>query len=72
MAEAKEKAVKAAIEEIVEAPVIVYSVQEYASSGLFSCPPECVFAAFRHNGISEATLSEAKRIVKAFLTKEVK
>lgn len=53
------------------APVITYTSQEFAISGVFSCAPECVTAAFKQAGKTEATLEEAQKLVKAFLTKEV-
>lgn len=34
--------------------------------------PECVIAAFRVEGIKKATKSEAQKLVKKYLTKEVK
>lgn len=51
----------------------VYSVSEFAAAAdnLFGTVPECVVAAFRCEGITEATKNEAKKIVSAFLKKEV-
>lgn len=72
MAETTKKAKEAEVEKEAVAPVITYSNQEFAISGVFSCPPECVMAAFRENGKTRATLDEAQKLVKAFLTKEVK
>ncbi|MBC3798029.1 hypothetical protein [Acetobacterium tundrae] len=55
-----------------KAPEITYSAKEFAVSGAFSCPPECVMAAFKQNNIVQATQEEAKKTVKEFLTQEVK
>lgn len=53
-------------------PVVTYTLQEFADSGIFSCPPECVVAAFKQAGKIDATLEEAQKLVQTFLTQEVK
>lgn len=53
-------------------PEICYSVQELAESGFFSCPPECVYAAFKEHSMEKASKEAAMRIVKNFLMREVK
>lgn len=50
-----------------------YSPEEFMKNAkvLFDCQPECVKAAFRMAGSTEATEEEAKKIVAAFLKKGV-
>lgn len=52
----------------------VYTANELAQAAekLFGVMPECVTAAFRTEGKAEATKTEAKAIVKKYLSKEVK
>ncbi len=52
-----------------------YTAEELAAaSELFGkkVMPECVIAAFRVAGVEKATKTEAAKIVKNFMTKEVK
>ena len=53
-----------------------YTVEELAAASekLFGkkVMPECVIAAFRVAGVEKATKTEAAKIVKNFMTKEVK
>lgn len=49
-----------------------YTIDELAAaSGRFGVRPECVVAAMRFNGLSESSLTEAKKIVEAFMKREV-
>lgn len=52
----------------------LYSVKELANNAnkLFGTRSECVIAAFKSAGKTEATKPEAKKIVEGFLKKEVK
>lgn len=51
----------------------VYPVAELARSAhLFGASPDCVTAAMRTAGKTEATREEAKKLVEAFRKKEVK
>lgn len=49
-----------------------YTIDELAAaSGRFGVRPECVVAAMRFNGLSESSLTEAKKIVETFMKREV-
>ena len=50
-----------------------YDVAEFVevAETVFDTMPECVMAAFRCKGITQATKSEAMKIVSEFLKKEV-
>lgn len=61
-----------AVENIIKIPEIRYSVQELAQSGIFDCPPECVYAAFKEKNMLEASKEVALKIMKNFLVREVK
>lgn len=52
----------------------VYPVKELAANArkIFGTRQECVIAALKVSGKSECTVSEAKKIVEKFLSKEVK
>lgn len=52
----------------------VYSVKELASASkkVFDTSPEIVYTALKQAGKTKVTIAEAKSIVKAFLSKEVK
>lgn len=52
----------------------VYTVSELAGNArkVFGTMQECVVAALKSDGKAEYTVSEAKKIVSAFLQKEVK
>lgn len=66
---------KIAPADAVQAPVEAeYSASEFAenSMALFGARKECVTAAMKSANITSCTLSRAKEIVAAFLTKEVK
>lgn len=55
------------------APAAVYTIRELARSAhLFGASPDCVAAAMRTAGKTEATREEAKKLVEAFRKKEVK
>lgn len=51
----------------------VYTVEEFANAArkTFGVSPDIVSAAFVVNGLTEATLSEARKIVTTFAKKEV-
>lgn len=51
-----------------------YTAEELAISAkeLFDAPKECAAAALRAAGITQCTVSKAKKIVDEFLKKEVK
>lgn len=69
----KEKATetKAVKTKVVEA---VYSAEEFQkmAKAVFGCQSECVKAAFMVANKTQATESEAKKIVSDFMKKEVK
>lgn len=52
----------------------VYTVDEFCSNAnsLFGTMPECVRAALKEKGIEKCRKTEAEKIVKEFLKKEVK
>ena len=51
----------------------VYTVEEFCGSAqkLFGVRPECVRAAFRERGVMQCGKTEAARIVRTFMKKEV-
>ena len=61
-------------EQIIQEPEYTAEELAAASEKLFGkkVMPECVIAAFRVAGVEKATKTEAAKIVKNFMTKEVK
>lgn len=53
---------------------VKYSVNDFAGQAdkLFGTTPEAVRTAFRFSGVKDATIEEAKTIVREFLEREVK
>jgi len=51
-----------------------YPVEDFASvsAKLYGYPSECVWAAFKDEGIQEATQDEAKDIINNFMKREVR
>lgn len=51
----------------------VYTIDEFCGNAqaLFNTMPECVRAALKESGIKECEKSEAEKIVKQFMKKEV-
>lgn len=61
------------IENSVAKQESTYTIDEFCSNAqvLFGTMPECVMAALKEKGIKECKKSEAERIVKQFIKKEV-
>lgn len=57
-----------------KASASVYTLKELAAASekVFGTPSECVVAAMRLEGKTEATVEEAKAIVKKFMERKVK
>jgi hypothetical protein len=75
MAEKSENTKKtSSVEPIVQEPEYTAEELAAASEKVFGkkVMPECVLAAFRVAGITKATKTQAAKIVKDFMTKEVK
>lgn len=68
---------KQAVERPAERPASrepVYTAEEFAAGAkqVFGTGPDCVSAALKAAHIKSCTISEARKIVKAFTEKEVK
>jgi hypothetical protein len=75
MAEKHENTKKtSSVEMTIQEPEYTAEELAAASEKLFGkkVMPECVIAAFRVAGVEKATKTEAAKIVKNFMTKEVK
>ncbi|MCI8363792.1 MAG: hypothetical protein HFG34_02425 [Eubacterium sp.] len=61
------------IENSVAKQESTYTIDEFCSNAqaLFGTMPECVMAALKEKGIKECKKSEAEKIVKQFIKKEV-
>lgn len=59
---------------MVEKQEAVYKAAELAKNSrqLFKAPAECVMAAFKIAGRSEATLIEARKWIREFMEKEIR
>ncbi len=75
MAEKSENAKKtSSVEQTIQEPEYTAEELAAASEKVFGkkVMPECVIAAFRVAGVTKATKTQAAKIVKDFMTKEVK